>query len=588
MTQNFKISLNGIFINGRIDGVDDFKITLRRKDEDGKLVKSYSSELTFYDDGYDILKAALIDPINGFNEKVIVKVYDDCCAKEVYEGIIMGDAIDWCYPLCQIKANITEPESVLDCLETVPIYDNRKGFLNKQYYAVRYCLEHRPLFMQVLSSFLAVVLEIVMNFVAGALMVVLIPLFAVMYLICEAVNLLSRKVTQADCDKLSDTYNPIDIWKDLVKAMFEWIVPCGSFHPSAYVRDYINNVCDICGVNFKSSILNDWGGPYREYFALMLVSAPIKRGRHYDNTDFSLIQENLPLETLDTLMNDHLKPMFNADYWLVGNDLVFERKDHVFSNAIWIDADYLLQQGFIERDVICYNWIKKERWAYGRYEYAPDAIEYIGNEAKERYADIIDWNTPRPTLAQKKEYKNILPSSMTRVLTDGIDDTFLSIIRGYGILFNTIFQFGGPSLYAQKSDIMITAQHNFFNYKFIIGNDDGNRNIYVKGDYPDSYLGGNTRGFGGPTERYNYPLWFQENLQNNLYTNFHYIDNPRLASAQQFEYSFEFRFDCVHLADFDYHKTIKMTRNGIVKYGTIDEAVIDFNKRTISVKGKVN
>ena len=61
MAQNLTIELNGNLIQGRIDGADNFQITYRRADETGKLSQSYSSELTFYDDGYQMLKQNLID-----------------------------------------------------------------------------------------------------------------------------------------------------------------------------------------------------------------------------------------------------------------------------------------------------------------------------------------------------------------------------------------------------------------------------------------------------------------------------------------------------------------------------------------------
>ncbi|MFM9060652.1 MAG: hypothetical protein ACKOQP_03200, partial [Bacteroidota bacterium] len=79
MNSTLKIELNGALITGRIDGIDNFVINYRQNDDDGTVVKSYSSELTFYDDGYQLLYSNLINNPNGFNTEVTVKIYDECC-----------------------------------------------------------------------------------------------------------------------------------------------------------------------------------------------------------------------------------------------------------------------------------------------------------------------------------------------------------------------------------------------------------------------------------------------------------------------------------------------------------------------------
>ena len=63
-----KIEMNGALITGRIDGLESFKVTIENKTDDNRIAKSFSSELTFYDDGFDLIKANLIDDPNGFHE----------------------------------------------------------------------------------------------------------------------------------------------------------------------------------------------------------------------------------------------------------------------------------------------------------------------------------------------------------------------------------------------------------------------------------------------------------------------------------------------------------------------------------------
>ena len=120
---------------------------------------------------------------------------------------------------------------------------------------------------------------------------------------------------------------------------------------------------------------------------------------------------------------------------------------------------------------------------------------------------------------------------------------------------------------------------------------------WVKTTYPDSFvhIGAIPAGeMPASNQRVNYPMWFKEGVdgisgyQNNLYSLFHYIDNPRLPSAVQYSFKFTFKFNCGEYTNFDYYKTVRLIRNGVVRYGKIDEIVVDFTKRTMAVTGKVN
>ena len=108
---------------------------------------------------------------------------------------------------------------------------------------------------------------------------------------------------------------------------------------------------------------------------------------------------------------------------------------------------------------------------------------------------------------------------------------------------------------------------------------------YVANYYSNAFTGGSLT--ANEDERYNYPMWFREGYTNNLYSNFHYIDNPRLALATNYNFKFTFAFDCATYNSFDFNKTVKLVLGGNVKYGQVRELSVDFNKRTISVTGIV-
>ena len=129
MTSPISIKLNGQWITGRIDGTDSFNVQMVLNGETNQPAQSFSSELTFYDDGYSILKTALIDDPNGFNNTVPIEIYDTCCNDAVFVGVIKGDAIDWCEPKCYISANVIQETPAFNCIQSTIIWDNWNGFL---------------------------------------------------------------------------------------------------------------------------------------------------------------------------------------------------------------------------------------------------------------------------------------------------------------------------------------------------------------------------------------------------------------------------------------------------------------------------
>ena len=521
-------------ISGRIDGIENFSITYREDDENGDIARSFSSELTFYDDGYQYIKQNLIDPSNGFFNQIGVRIWDACCEKPVFIGKIRGDSIDWCENDCYVSCNVIEDKTVVDCISSKLIWDNQNGFLNRDFTPIEYCLQNRPLFIQVLLDFVSQLLSAIVTYV--------------LTIIRFLVSIFSSSAGQ-------------DI-KDLIDTINGYLLPCGSYHPSPYIRDYIKNVCDICGLTFQSSILNN---PNSSYYNAVLFAAQVKRGYLPTDTSKKLINANKPLETLKSLFNGYLNTVFNAKYKIRNNTLVFERKDYFNTGNQWIDIEYLQSQGRLVDNKVCYNWIDKGRWAFGRFEYQGDAMEYIGNEYRPYYNDIVEWNSP-PSPAQSGEYVVSLPLSPARFVGDAESNALDLTYSG---------NFPG---------ILLMAQHTCFNYKFLIINPLLNKVPYY---FPDSAIGGAIPGTRA-NERYNYPFWFKEDRKDNLYSNFHYIDNPRLPQNVNFDFKFTFQFTCQEFADFEFGKNVRLIRGGQEKFGQIKEIQVDFNKRTIQVTGVVN
>jgi len=359
------------------------------------------------------------------------------------------------------------------------------------------------------------------------------------------------------------------------------IIQCGRFHPSPYLRDYIKNVCDKCGLNFQSSILNDSSSLY---YNTALFSAPVEKGRFSNSTDYSILGGNEPILTLENLLTDYLTPVFNADWRIVGTTLLFERKDYFTTLATWISTSDLDSQNLLLNGEVCFNWIDKERPAFARLEYSKDAQEYVGYEAAGRYNYLAEWNSP-PNPIQSGQKEVTLPFSPARFRDDGVEQDIYSFFATFlGGLFDAAF----AGAFSESRYYLLMNQDTAFQMKLLLLEDAApNSNNLTRRNYPTSIAGAPwVPEFVPATQRFNYPLWFDDG-PNNLYSNFHFIDNPRLPGSQNFEFEFEFVFNCSQYRDFEFDKTIQVIKSGVIENGIPLELEVDFKRRTIKVKGIV-
>jgi len=567
-------------ITGRVDGLENFAITFN-----DELSKSFSSELEFYDDGYAILKTWLLDNPNSFTNEVKVSIYDNCCNTLIIEGIIKATNIDWCEPICSIKANIVEGKQTTDCLKSKIIWDDQNGFLSREQKRLRYCVDLSP----------------------TGLLIILFVFYGIFNLILQILNLFYitiGAIIAGIAFLLSigsiNLFDELNNFTEAINDLNDRLVICNWYHPTALVRDYIKNVCDICGLNFQSSILNDPASPY---YNTLLFAAQVRKGYKPSQSTGILIGQNLPVETVETLMENHLKPLFNANYWVVGNNLIFERRDYFDnSNNIWIDTEQLLNQGLIENDRICFSYLDKERPAFAVFKYAQDFADPIGNYAGQRFDDIVEWNNPySPNQTGKSEV--IFQSSQARYRGDSIErDSYATIGEDpFWSWLNALFSYS----FSESVGMLLLGDHVCANYKFLIWDEDsGTENARVKSYYDNTFVNdiggtgfydykieedtGNLVPWYVPvTDRYNYPFVFREENRNNLYTLFHYINNPRNNNVRKYAFDFTFNFDCTQYLNFNFNKTVRLFKNGQIVYGQVKQLNINFVNRTIDVKGEV-
>ena len=273
MNSNMKITFNNALLTGRIDGIETFEVTLRRTDNAGKTTRSFSSELTFYDDGYQLIKTLLIDDPFGFNQKIDVKIYDSCCSEPVFVGIVRGDSLDWCEPDCSVTANVIENELQYNCIESKPIIGQRIIHPVN----VNYCLEGRPKWWHIILGFLLALLGNIVSTVLIPFVLVILIISGVFFVICSIVCAIPfTDCDQDTCDDADLSPNSVlDSLGDSLAVMVGFFDTCNKKHPTGLVREYLDDLCEQCGLNFQSTILTDPASPY---FNLLLFSATIEKG----------------------------------------------------------------------------------------------------------------------------------------------------------------------------------------------------------------------------------------------------------------------------------------------------------------------
>lgn len=571
--------------------LEESSVTLRIHDqESGQIAYSYSEEVTAYGEMYKYIWENLLMTdgklVNNKGKKLVAKIYDDCCkvtsdatGKEsdylVFVGKISSTGIKFCEFDCSITFNIEEDEFAANanCLKNKFIFDNSIIYPNGQrFHELRHpftwhCVEMRP----ALIHWIFLIFGLLFNAIVPAF-IALIALIAVIKEIIDAIiALFSGEAPTLDFDVL-------DWFFKLVKDVNGYMSGCQYGHPTPFIRDYLTNVCKVCGLQFESSIFNNSNSPY---YNAMLLSAPVDKGtKEY----VSWIDDNKPIETGDSFLQ-LLSRIFNISYRINNNILTVERKDFFKPNTIWLDLSNPKNDPRIIS--ICYKFPSTSDPAGGEFVFAMDGIDWVGNEAKSLYNDIMDWNLPfgnYPHLKGIKRYD--IPISPARFKGDGITT---DIISTWVDIWNMVFPGLGYVLTggSKFNNCLLLPVELTTEYKVLIWDGDSpldearvRRQSYSEGLY------------------YNKDMWVAAEVDSiltknnivtkkpfvagNLYDRFWYIEDPRLKNSHGLEYTAELVRDCDMLLSIDFYKSVLLPNNMV---GSIEEIVLE--KYKLTIKGKV-
>lgn len=580
--------------------------TIRRKDEEGFKSFSFSGDLTFIDADYTFLYNELVSSATALENEVEIKFIDECCsAVSPFIFSIKAESLQWCENQCTLTAAAVEKsseEEALRCLRNTMIWDDTPenwtdgiSFKNRQHPRITYCNEIRPQWQHdfiMIAGILLATVSATLFPITIMLAISIVPLIKTVQFIVNTLNNIFGSGTVDLPDGLDQFFDRFDSIKEVLnefkefeRRIFDNIVGCGRKHPSPLIRDYATNVCAKCGLQFSSSIFNSGSS---DYFNAVYHNAPVDKGTEKNDFTTFWIENNKPILCGSDFF-DQLKRTFNSEWTIQGNKLVFERKDFFAPQFPWLDVTQLQEDEY----ELCYNWTKKQRPAYGNFQYARDPINTVGSEANFRWGDIVEWNVP-VKLGQKGEFKPLIDFAACRFrddhvrMIDGPERDVLTFYENFaltpGVIANRIKDFKG---------VVLLNQHVCYSPMILIwdpstsSTQDARVNpdqfIPNAGD-PNLPLFQNNSKATPPGEYYNYPMWFDAQMPNNMYPNFWEIEDPRHAGFNQgVDYRLTVELTCVRLAQMDIFGMVQLP----IGLGKIDEMIIDYPEKKLMIKGTV-
>lgn len=497
----------------KLDGVslkdEDFEVNGLKKTESYNNKKDFAEEFTFYGEAYDIIDQKLISSPTGKLEKIDVEVYDDCCNSLVIDGEIKGTDLSYCDDECSVKATVYEKNKFLDCLRNFIVSDGISDFNQVDIAAVKE-----------LSPF-----ELVLFGLSIFVFAILSPILAFLEIVEKVVNIFRSEKNEVNVPSLSEA---IDFVQDFIRP---------KYYPTPYARSYILNACQKCGLEkgetytFISSILNDAASP--EYNTLYF-NAPTKPGNEEAGKPY--IQDNRPLDTAADFL-DRLSDVFNAEWFVDGNTLFLERRDYRTAGEPVDLTD----------EVTCYDISEKDIPAYGVIRYLDDGADMAGNEQRQIFDFISDWNTPTNDVQRGRE-EYLLQFGRAKVVLYTNKAADLISTFGFGVSPNV---FGALLRFFLRGNFLYISQYTPSQPKLLTADSNGAL-------LPPTNL------YGGA-----------------LYSKYFYIDNPRHPDYKVLSFEVEIDLDC--------SDPVKKGRAVRLKKGLTfaEEVITDYSKNKQTIKGKI-
>lgn len=191
---------------------------------------------------------------------------------------------------------------------------------------------------------------------------------------------------------------------------------CMKYHNAYSIREVLEYQCNILGLKFNSHVLQN-----TKYRNLLFLPCSFSKGWNASQEPANFNFDNAPAYSVLQLL-EIFKPVFNARYWIADNTLHF---DPVYIADI--PDDYLFD--ITEMEDLTFEFVTDSGWAYGRFEYPSDALDYEGNEVGVLFNDIVEWNNPPEKWQKGSRDVSLKDFSPAAFMFDGSSTKLVDTLR---------------------------------------------------------------------------------------------------------------------------------------------------------------
>jgi len=301
-----------------IEGLDSISITYGYN-EIGNVANTVTSDLVIKGTtAQTILAAADTDLIEISLYDTVLKVYyPTFTAQAETRTVCIGSG-------CTVKLTAVTKKEVKTCFDDTVIWDNFQSWFDttgtKKHTRIGYCNAPN------VNAFAGIL------YVLSLLLAVIFSVFSFILSIIGITGV-----------------------SNFLSSIINSVKGCELAHPSPFVRDYIKNVCDKCGVIVDAASFPLFSNTNSIYYNTVVFYAPTTEGFAKTDTNFNkyYIENNVYNKTLTEFLNE-LATHFNGKWQEIDNTLTFIEKNSFYAaDPIYrfLDVDKALLI-----DDICYAW----------------------------------------------------------------------------------------------------------------------------------------------------------------------------------------------------------------------------------------
>jgi hypothetical protein len=569
MQVGFSLNCSGTFTD-YTDFVDVTALKMTKSlDEQNDPQKSITSDIECYGDAYTFIRTNLLDSVNLYSNSICVQVTDDDCGN-VFQFKIETKNLKWCDgDICKISMALVEYNPVIDCVKNTVISDNTNGEFQdfpvsgNPHPRFRYCDVIKPTF---LFGFIITFVNAVSALLASINFVLLVTFGPII-----------------------NTINAFFGTSYAIPAIpdpFSSIVGCNRLYPAPFVRTYIDNVCNLCGVTVDDTTDTIFHEVTSNYYNTALLTAYTTKGVK-DTSTKDYIINNRPSWTLFDLMSK-LKIPFNGRFFFKNNlDLHFARKD-LIGVQLWgatptVDVSDTGADNTNLLGNVCYQWNGDGKPSRINMKYSADISDNIGNELLSRFNGEYlspanpNYNTPVEKVTPDFGAQSFVLDGKDTVWDANLVNAIGPMLAGFS--YDGVLKTQGDTLQLAKliiwDGISMTDSRPFSDawipYLALpaFADDDG-------GFFPVS---------ASDLFNYNFPYSFDPDADlissGNLWQ-FHNIDIPTASKKTNISFEYKLQMCCAYMSLELYMSTQFNTDEGEINY-----IEYDFARREILIKGNL-